>query len=84
LLHGLGFANTIRMIMAESQHIAVPLLSFNIGLEIGQICFVLLLLLLAHFFIKIIGFNIKNPTEISAGFSFLVFGLFKNDIVYDK
>lgn len=35
-------------------------------------------------FIKIIGFNIKNPTEISAGFSFLVFGLFKNDIVYDK
>ncbi len=55
LLHGLGFANTIRMIMAESQQITLPLFSFNIGLEIGQICFVLLLLMLAHFFIKIIG-----------------------------
>ena len=73
LLHGLGFANTIRMIMAESQHIAVPLLSFNIGLEIGQICFVLLLLLVAHFFIKIIGLpqkwwiRILNTIALGAG-----------------
>ena len=73
LLHGLGFANTIRMIMAESQHIAVPLLSFNIGLEIGQICFVFILLLLAHFFIQIIGLpqkwwiRILNTIALGAG-----------------
>lgn len=73
LLHGLGFANTIRMIMAESQHIAVPLLSFNIGLEMGQICFVFILLLVAHFFIKIIGLpqkwwiRILNTIALGAG-----------------
>jgi hypothetical protein len=73
LLHGLGFANTIRMIMAESQHIAFPLLSFNIGLEIGQICFVFILLLVAHFFIKIIGLpqkwwiRILNTIALGAG-----------------
>ena len=73
VLHGLGFANTIRMIMAESQQITIPLLSFNIGLEIGQICFVFLLLLLAHFFIKFIGLpqkwwiRILNTIALGAG-----------------
>ena len=59
LLHGLGFANTIRMIMAESQQIALPLLSFNIGLEIGQFLIVLLLLLFAHIFVAILGMSQK-------------------------
>ena len=73
LLHGLGFANTIRMIMAESQQIALPLFSFNIGLEIGQICFVFFLLLLAHFFIQILGLpqkwwiRILNTIALGAG-----------------
>src|ERR1700712_2626083 len=37
LIHGMGFANTIRFMLAKGQNIALPLLSFNIGLEAGQI-----------------------------------------------
>ena len=37
LIHGMGFANTIRFMLAKDQGIAAPLLSFNIGLEAGQI-----------------------------------------------
>ncbi|HNP54152.1 MAG TPA: HupE/UreJ family protein [Ferruginibacter sp.] len=48
LIHGMGFANSIRFMMAESQSIAVPLLSFNIGLEAGQIVVVTGILLLAQ------------------------------------
>lgn len=59
LLHGLGFANTIRFILAESQQITLPLLSFNIGLEVGQILIVLLMLLLAKLFVEIIGLSQK-------------------------
>ena len=44
LIHGLGFANTIRFMLAKDQNIAIPLLSFNIGLEVGQIAVVSLLL----------------------------------------
>ncbi|RYD77750.1 MAG: HupE/UreJ family protein, partial [Sphingobacteriales bacterium] len=33
LIHGLGFANTIRPLLARSQGITMPLFSFNIGLE---------------------------------------------------
>lgn len=36
LIHGMGFANTARMSLATEQEIAVPLLGFNLGLELGQ------------------------------------------------
>lgn len=51
LIHGMGFANTARMMIAKSQNIGIPLLGFNIGLELGQILIVsaILLLLLVLF-----------------------------------
>jgi hypothetical protein len=45
LIHGMGFANTIRMILAKDQMIGWGLLSFNLGLEIGQLFFVAFILL---------------------------------------
>ena len=45
LIHGMGFANTIRFMLAKNQGIAVPLISFNIGLEAGQIVLVAIILL---------------------------------------
>lgn len=48
LIHGMGFANSIRFMLAETQSIAVPLLSFNIGLEAGQVVVVAGILLLAQ------------------------------------
>ena len=48
LIHGLGFANSIRFMMARDQHLGWSLFGFNVGLEAGQIVVVLLLLLAAH------------------------------------
>lgn len=45
-IHGMGFANTARMMIAKEQSIFMPLLGFNIGLELGQIVVVLAILLL--------------------------------------
>lgn len=47
LIHGMGFANIARMTLAEEQNIAVPLLGFNIGLELGQIVVVIAFLILS-------------------------------------
>lgn len=55
LIHGMGFANSIRFMLPQHETIAVPLLSFNIGLEAGQIVIVLLVLLLSYFFITILN-----------------------------
>lgn len=44
LIHGLGYANYIRMSLARDQHLIWSLFSFNLGLEAGQILIVLLVL----------------------------------------
>jgi hypothetical protein len=50
LIHGLGYANYIRMMMSTSQNMIWNLFSFNVGLEIGQIFVVLLILLVVEAF----------------------------------
>lgn len=44
LIHGLGFANTIRFMLAKTQSIGLPLFAFNVGLEAGQVVIVSLIL----------------------------------------
>lgn len=57
LVHGLGFANFIRFTLAKGQSIGWPLLQFNLGLEVGQVVFVSVILLLASLFIHLLGVN---------------------------
>ncbi len=59
LIHGMGFANTARMTMASEQNIALPLLGFNIGLELGQITVVLLVMGLLILLSKFVKFQQK-------------------------
>ena len=54
LIHGLGFAQTLRFIIAKDQQLGWALFGFNIGLEVGQILVVLLVLCLAQLFIEIL------------------------------
>lgn len=44
LIHGMGFANSIRFMLAKDQQLWLPLLSFNLGLEVGQIALVSIIL----------------------------------------
>lgn len=57
LVHGMGFANTIRFILADDQRLGVSLFAFNVGLEAGQICVVIVLLLCSFLFINRIQVN---------------------------
>jgi hypothetical protein len=53
LIHGLAFAETLRMILATDQSFALAMASFSLGLEAGQILVVLLMLLLAQALIQV-------------------------------
>jgi len=57
LIHGMGFANSIRFIMADDQGIGWSLFGFNVGLEIGQIVVVTVLLLLSHVLVSLLRIN---------------------------
>lgn len=60
LIHGLAFANTLRMILATDQSFALSMFSFSVGLECGQILIVLLLLLLSQFFIGLLKIDRRH------------------------
>lgn len=44
LIHGFGFSNNFGMLLMDQENIVVPLLGFNIGVELGQIVIVLVAL----------------------------------------
>ncbi|MFD0964729.1 HupE/UreJ family protein [Pseudofulvibacter geojedonensis] len=55
LIHGLGFSNFIKNMFFEDESIIIPLLSFNLGIEIAQLLIVfgfLVILSIIHIFIK--------------------------------
>lgn len=58
LIHGMGFSNYLRSLLGKEESIWQPLLSFNIGLEIGQLLIVLLSLLLSSLLLDI--FKVKK------------------------
>lgn len=45
LIHGMGFSNYLQMLLGKESSIVMPLLSFNIGLELGQLLIVAIILL---------------------------------------
>lgn len=62
LIHGLGFSNYLKALLGSEQSLFMPLLNFNIGLEIGQLV-VLFIVFLVHYIIekvaKVSPFNWK-------------------------
>lgn len=52
LIHGLGFSNYLKMILGQSDSLAMSLFGFNIGLELGQLIFLCLVLVLIKIFEK--------------------------------
>ncbi len=54
LIHGMGFANAIRIMLATDQTIGWGLFGFNIGLEAGQIFCVAIILIIGILFLNVI------------------------------
>lgn len=50
LIHGFGFASVLSELTLPQEHFIKALLFFNLGIEIGQILFILLLISLYHLF----------------------------------
>lgn len=72
LIHGLGYANTIRFMISRDQSMAWSLFAFNVGLEIGQIFVVLLMLVLG---VLAVSSKLFNTREWVLSFSSLILGL---------
>ena len=54
-IHGMGFSNYFRALLMNDSSIVVPLLGFNIGIELGQLLVVAVIVGIAYLFLNIIG-----------------------------
>ena len=51
-IHGMGFSNYFRALMMDSSFITIPLLGFNLGIEIGQLLVVSIIVIVASLVVK--------------------------------
>ena len=51
-IHGMGFSNYFRALMMDSSSITIPLLGFNLGIEIGQLLVVSFIVIVASLVVK--------------------------------
>lgn len=58
LIHGMGFSNYLRSLLGKEESIWQPLLSFNLGLEVGQLLIVAASLLFSTFMLDLL--NVKK------------------------
>lgn len=56
LIHGLGFSNYLRSLLGAERGLVLPLFSFNVGIEVGQIIIVTLIMLLTKVVVDLFGF----------------------------
>ena len=54
LIHGMDFSNYFRALIMSPDEIIIPLLGFNIGIEIGQLLIVLFIVLISFIFLNIL------------------------------
>jgi len=58
LIHGMGFSNSLKELLAKEESIIQPLLAFNIGLELGQLMIVAIILIFSMIFLN--GLSVKH------------------------
>jgi hypothetical protein len=60
LIHGLAFANTLRMILTPDQSFAFSMFSFSAGLELGQFSIVIAILLIAYILVGVLKIDRRH------------------------
>ncbi|MFN8646034.1 MAG: HupE/UreJ family protein [Gemmatimonadales bacterium] len=67
LIHGLGFSTFLRSLLGDEASLFLPLLSFNVGLEVGQLGIVLLVLLVGVGVERLAGLARRDWVLVASG-----------------
>jgi hypothetical protein len=67
LIHGLGFSNYLQSLLGAESSLFTPLLSFNIGLEIGQLVVVAIVLTSSILSIHVFHWKQKAYIQVISG-----------------
>lgn len=66
-IHGMDFSNYFKALLMDSSSIFVPLLGFNLGIELGQLLVVLFIVAIAFLFLNVIKVKHRDWTVFISG-----------------
>lgn len=66
LVHGLGFSTYLRSLLGEEENLVLPLLAFNVGLELGQLLILAIVLAIGAAVVAV-GLPRRRWTQLLAG-----------------
>jgi len=66
-IHGLGFSNYLKALLGDEESIVPPLLSFNLGVELGQLIIVALIFLANYVVTRYLGASQRSWTIFMSG-----------------
>jgi hypothetical protein len=67
LVHGLGFSTYLRAVLGGEARITLPLIAFNVGLELGQLLIVAATMLLGAAAVRLLGLTRRDWVLLLAG-----------------
>ena len=67
LIHGLGFSSYLKSMLGKEESIFGPLLTFNLGLEIGQLLIVSIILIISYIFVYVLKVKRARYLQIGSG-----------------
>lgn len=84
LIHGMDFSNYFKALIMSPDEIVIPLLGFNIGIELGQLLIVLFIVFISFIFLCIIKLKHYKWTLFISGAAFGISLISILEISFDK
>ena len=84
LIHGMDFSNYFKALIMSPDEIIIPLLGFNIGIELGQLLIVLFIVLISFIFLNIIKVKHLKWNLFISGAAFGISLISIMEIIFDK
>jgi len=67
LIHGLGFSSYLQSLIGAQSHPIVELLSFNLGVEVGQMLIVSIILFAGFVLLRVVGVARRDWVLVTSG-----------------
>ena len=84
LIHGMDFSNYFKALIMSPDEIVIPLLGFNIGIELGQLLIVLFIVLISFIFLNIIKIKHLKWNLFVSGAAFGISLISILELIFDK
>ena len=84
LIHGMDFSNYFKALIMSPDEIIIPLLGFNIGIELGQLLIVLFIVLISFIFLNIIKIKHLKWNLFISGAAFGISLISIMELIFDK